>query len=208
MDGKEKLIITDEYIKIDDSSPCSLVMHIGEKRLMDVFAEIGCSNGGHILEIGFGMNLSADAIQNRNVLSHTIIEIHPEIFEKAVEWSKGKKNVKLVLGDWEDVIPKLNTKFDGVLHDAFGLETSYKFLDTIRPICNENCVVVFPFYKSSLNSDIYDVYNFSFTDEEYLKLPSYPYHNDHYFTKEYFEIRYTTFKNGGFFKKNQNKKLF
>ena len=53
-------------------------MHIGEKTLMEKLSEMVTTNGGDILEIGFGMHLSADEIQNNpNVTSHTIIEVHP-----------------------------------------------------------------------------------------------------------------------------------
>jgi spermidine synthase len=81
------------------------------------------------------MHLSADAVQRQNVKSHTIIEIHPEIYSMALDWAKDKKNVKIILGDWEQVIPKLNFKYDGIMHDVFGLKTSDKFLKIIKPIC-------------------------------------------------------------------------
>jgi hypothetical protein len=208
MNGSEELEITDEYIKIKNTEKNSLVMHVCEKKLMDVFSEVGCMNGGHILEIGFGMHLSADAVQRQNVKSHTIIEIHPEIYSMALDWAKDKKNVKIILGDWEQVIPKLNFKYDGIMHDVFGLKTSDKFLKIIKPICQENCVVVFAFYKDDENINIYDTVNFTFTDEEYENLPKFPYHSDPFFTKDHFEIRYTTYNNGGFSKRKLNKKLY
>jgi spermidine synthase len=154
------------------------------------------------------MHLSADAVQRQNVKSHTIIEIHPEIYSMALDWAKDKKNVKIILGDWEQVIPKLNFKYDGIMHDVFGLKTSDKFLKIIKPICQENCVVVFAFYKDDENINIYDTVNFTFTDEEYENLPKFPYHSDPFFTKDHFEIRYTTYNNGGFSKRKLNKKLY
>lgn len=208
MNGTEELEITDEYIKIKHTEKNSLVMHSCEKRLMTDFAKIGCMNGGNILEIGFGMHLSADEVQKQNIKSHTIIEIHPEIYSRALDWAKDKKNVKIILGDWEKVIPKLNFKYDGIMHDVFGLKTSDKFLEMIKPICEENCIVAFAAYKGDDNIEIYDTVNFVFTDEEYESLPRFPYHSDPFFTKNHFEIRYTTYNCGNFSKQKLNKKIF
>jgi hypothetical protein len=209
MNGKESLIFTDDYIKIENVEKYSLVMHRGEDSLMKKFAEIGCINGGNILEIGFGMGISSNYIQSNNINSHTIIEIHPEIYEKALNWSKNKKNVNVILGSWELIIPTLKQKFDGILHDTHIDYRSQEFLRYVKPICNENCVVVFAFYKDNKNKHIYDVVKFKFTDEEYEKLPKTPYENDPNFLKNHYEILYTTFKNENFSKRSKNhKKLF
>ena len=83
---------------------------------MEFQAEITCRSGGHILECGFGMGISATHIQKQNIKSHTIIELNDEIYEKAVEWAKDKPNTKIISGDWKTV--ELNEKFDGILYDA------------------------------------------------------------------------------------------
>jgi hypothetical protein len=203
MKGNEILSFTDESIKIVGTDKFSLVMHRGEDPLMKKFADIGCINGGHILEIGFGMGISANYVQQNNVKSHTIIEIHPEIYEKAIEWAKDKQNVNIILGSWESEIPKLNMKYDGILHDTHIDMNCHNFLNYIKPICNENCVVTFAFYKNSHIFDIYDVDVFKFSEEEYQKLPKFPYENDPNFIKNHYEIRYTTYKNGNFGKRNK-----
>ena len=127
MKGTEKLIIYDNVIKLSTDNDCSAVMHIGEKHLMIKLAEIVTKNGGDILEIGFGMNLSADAIQsNPNVTSHTIIEIHPVQYERALEWAKDKPNVEIILGDWFHVLPLIDRKFDGTSHNfEWSFEENY-----------------------------------------------------------------------------------
>ena len=55
--------------------------------------DIVCANGGHILEFGFGMGISADLIQEYDIESHTIIEINDTIYDSLVEWAKDKPNV-------------------------------------------------------------------------------------------------------------------
>ena len=65
------------------------------------------------------MNISDDFIQsNPNITSHTIIEIHPQQYERALEWAKDKPNVEIILGDWMDILPLENRKFDGILFDT------------------------------------------------------------------------------------------
>lgn len=156
MNGSEKLTITDEYIKLeDDSLPdvAKWIMHIGEKDLMEEQAKIVCSNGGDILEVGFGMHLMADFIQTHDIKSHTIIELHPEIYARALEWKKGKKNTEILLGDWYDVIPKMNQKFDGISHDTYqgSDKNMIYFLDYVKPLCKVGTIVVFYFYSFELN---------------------------------------------------------
>ena len=76
------------------------VMMSWETPMMKKHAEIITENGGDILEIGFGMGICSNFIQEHNIKSHTIIEIHDEVFEKLVEWAKDKPNVIPIKGDW------------------------------------------------------------------------------------------------------------
>ena len=74
---------------------------------MEFQAEITCRNGGHILECGFGMGISATHIQKQNIKSHTIIELNDEIYEKAVEGAKDKPktkaNIRKSIKTFEDI---------------------------------------------------------------------------------------------------------
>ena len=74
-----------------------------ERKIMKAHADYICSNGGDILEIGFGMGISANYIQAHNIKSHTIIESHPQVYNKAQEWAEDKPNVNIILGDWYNV---------------------------------------------------------------------------------------------------------
>ena len=58
------------------------VMMSWEDSLMKRHAEVVCENGGDVLEIGFGMGIAANYIQELNPSSHTIVESHPQILEK------------------------------------------------------------------------------------------------------------------------------
>ena len=98
--------------------PDEEVMMLWEEDIMRASADWVCSGGGDILEIGFGMGISANFIQNNNISSHTIVECHPDIIEKAYEWAEGRPNVIIVEGDWFNVRENLG-KYDGIFYDTY-----------------------------------------------------------------------------------------
>ena len=119
-----------ENNKILDEKGYEIMMD-WETNLMQEHAKVVTENGGDILEIGFGMGICANFIQKANINTHTIIEIHDEVFEKLLEWAKNKPNVIPIKGDWFNSIPN-NTKYDGIMHDTWN-EKNYQFLYQIIP---------------------------------------------------------------------------
>jgi len=95
------------------------VMMDWEDPLMQEHANIVCHNQGDILEFGFGMGISANYIQALNPSSHTIIEIHPQIWNNLETWAEGKSNVNIINADWIDVVETLG-QFDGIFFDTYG----------------------------------------------------------------------------------------
>ncbi|KAJ6675913.1 GUANIDINOACETATE N-METHYLTRANSFERASE [Salix viminalis] len=105
--------------KIMDSDSKAIMM-AWEKPLMEAHAKAVCSGGGHILNIGFGMGLVDAAIQQYNPVMHTIVEAHPEVYERMIRSGWGEKdNVKIVFGRWQDVLSQLGT-YDGIFFDTYG----------------------------------------------------------------------------------------
>ncbi|KAH7848128.1 hypothetical protein Vadar_034099 [Vaccinium darrowii] len=101
-------------------SESKAVMMAWEKPLMEAHAKAVCSGGGHILNIGFGMGLVDTAIQQYAPLAHTIVEAHPEVYDRMLRSGWGeKKNVKIILGRWQDVLPQLES-YDGIFFDTYG----------------------------------------------------------------------------------------
>ena len=94
-----------------------IIMMNWEHPAMSASAAYVTENGGDILEIGFGMGISAGYIQSHSVSSHIIIEPHPQMVEKAVEWSSGKSNVTIISQSWADVTGSLGT-YDGIFYDT------------------------------------------------------------------------------------------
>jgi hypothetical protein len=95
-----------------------IIMHEWERPLMKKIAEFVCENGGHILELGFGMGISADYIQKQDIETHTVYEVNPEVYENALIWSKDKSNVKIIQKDWFEDMDDWPI-FDGILFDTY-----------------------------------------------------------------------------------------
>ena len=94
-----------------------LIMMDWEHPAMSASAAYVTEGGGDILEIGFGMGISAGYIHSHSISSHTIVENHPEIIPKAVEWANGKSNVTIISQSWADVTGSLST-YDGIFYDT------------------------------------------------------------------------------------------
>jgi protein arginine N-methyltransferase 2 len=103
------------------------VMMGWEAPIMEKSAEFICHNKGDILEIGFGMGICANYIQAQGVNSHTIVEIHPQIFEKLQEWASDKSNVTIIQGDWNNVSGL--SAYDGIFIDTYGDDNWPNFKD-------------------------------------------------------------------------------
>lgn len=118
------------------------VMQTWEDNYMKDLADVGVSEGGDILEIGFGLGIAASYIQQaRKIKSHTIIECHPDVIAYAIKKFKNSIMTGRMLcinGFWENVTPKLKDGlFDGILFDT-------------NPINHETVFFhFFPFFKEA-----------------------------------------------------------
>jgi amino acid adenylation domain-containing protein len=98
------------------------VMQDWERPLMKAMADVVTEGHGDILEVGFGMGISATYIQERAVRSHSIIECNDEVIEQFNTW-KGQypgHDIRLIRGKWQDVADQLG-QYDGVLFDTYPL---------------------------------------------------------------------------------------
>lgn len=98
------------------------VMQAWEHPYMAKLAEIAGAGGGDVLEIGFGMGISASAIQAIGVRSHTIVECHPDVQARFSPWRAQypDQDIRLVEGRWEERLGDLG-QFDAILFDAYPL---------------------------------------------------------------------------------------
>lgn len=99
------------------------VMEDWETPYMQELANIASKNGGIVLELGFGMGISAKFIQEHDIQKHIIIEANKEVAEKAREFGKKASHVvEVIEGFWESVIEEiLDNSLDGILFDTYPL---------------------------------------------------------------------------------------
>ena len=178
-----------------------LVMHSAENGLMCEMANIACINGGDILEIGFGLGLSATHVQTKtNINSHTIIEVHPLIYERAIKnWKPKIENTKIILSDWWNVLPFENKLFDGIIHDTHNDSRIHLFLDKVQPNSKKGTIVSFfeyPQYDSRLG-----IYEYTDSKNEWENLPYKEYRG---FYNNKFPIKYSIWNGSEWYTKNIN----
>ncbi len=99
------------------------VMEDWETPYMEQLARIATSNGGTVLEVGFGMGISARFIQEAQITQHIIIEMNGQVAKKAREFGKNAKHLVSVLeGLCEEVIDTIpDNSLDGILFDTYPL---------------------------------------------------------------------------------------
>jgi guanidinoacetate N-methyltransferase len=111
------------------------VMEDWERPYMQELARIATLNGGRVLEIGFGMGISAGFISefyDRGVTEHVIVEANHDVAVLARAFRDAHRPglVRIVEGVSYDVIKESvdgvfdEGTFDGILHDAYPLEES------------------------------------------------------------------------------------
>lgn len=120
--NKEPAVFDDHTLRIDGHP----VMEDWETGYMESLANIVTQNGGSVLELGYGMGISARFIQShKSIKNHYIVECHPDVvikgindLHKEVEQSK----VHFLSGFWQDITPQLrDASFDGILFDTYPL---------------------------------------------------------------------------------------
>ena len=166
------------YFLGDDSEEREVMMD-WEDTLMSASAAYVTENGGDILEIGFGMGISAGYIQSHSISSHTIIENHPEIIPLALNWASDKPNVTIVTGSWYSNLDNLST-YDGVFHDTYGDDDLKSFSSSLDGLTNPGAVVtwwnIFP-----TSSNIHNI-----LDVEYQEFEINPPENTYFNHNKYF----------------------
>ena len=99
------------------------VMEDWEEPYMRILAEIATSRGGVILEVGFGMGISARFIQQAPISRHIIIEANQEVAHRANEWANTCQiETEVIEGLWQDAILRIpDDSLDGILFDTYPL---------------------------------------------------------------------------------------
>jgi hypothetical protein len=99
------------------------------------------------------------------------------------------------LGDWFDILPLRNRKFNGIFHDTYNDHNIHKFLDIVKPNCDNGTIVTF--FETHNFDDRLDAEIISLTEDEVNSLPYGKYLQ---FINKQFEFKYSVF-DGKEFKK-------
>eukprot|EP00933_Yihiella_yeosuensis_P062268 TRINITY_DN6520_c0_g1_i1.p1 TRINITY_DN6520_c0_g1~~TRINITY_DN6520_c0_g1_i1.p1 ORF type:complete len:190 (-),score=66.90 TRINITY_DN6520_c0_g1_i1:335-904(-) len=111
------------------------VMEDWESPYMSALAAVACSvgdangqskGGGRVLEVGFGMGISAKAIDEflPAVKEHVILEANDMVLGRAAQWADDEAKVPTTVlgGFWQELVPSFEDgSFDGILFDAYPL---------------------------------------------------------------------------------------
>jgi amino acid adenylation domain-containing protein len=97
------------------------VMQDWERPLMRAMAEIVTESHGDILELGFGMAISATYIQEFGCKSYTVIEYNDGVVEHFKKWKEQYpgRDIRVIHSRWHDAVDQLEAEtFDGVFFDT------------------------------------------------------------------------------------------
>jgi protein arginine N-methyltransferase 2 len=175
----ETLTFEDNKIYYSKEGETFEVMMSWESPIMEASANYICSNGGNILEIGFGMGISANYIQANSINSHTIVECHPQILEKSRVWAADKPNVTIIEGEWFNIKDSLST-YDGVFYDTFGEDDWSKFGSNIESLIKSKSKVTW--WNNNTNATTIHNINGVTYEIVYVNPPS----NSYFNSKKYY----------------------
>jgi len=96
------------------------VMQGWETPLMHAMAGQVAGGGGDILEIGFGMGISATHMLNLGLRSYTVLEANQNVAQAftSLQQQFPSTETKLILGPWQETLPTLG-RYDGIFFDTY-----------------------------------------------------------------------------------------
>lgn len=132
MDPKRKDYLTTEAVYTGDSLRIGgdYVMHEWERPLIRRMVEdLKLTPDDRLLEIGFGMGISASILQEFGPASHTIVEPHPQVLAQAERWKGARPSIQLHPGYWQQLDPGPQ-RYSAIFFDPFA--------DDIAAVDDEN----------------------------------------------------------------------
>lgn len=124
-----------------------IVMARDETPYMEALAKLvtSATPNGTILEVGFGMGISAGAIEKNGCGKHVIIEANRAIMRKCLKWAESQPSVVVPLyGFWESVTTLLgNSTFDGIFFDPFPSTVTLAFMMESRRLLRPGGILTY-----------------------------------------------------------------
>lgn len=121
-----RAVYTGNSLRIGDE----YVMHEWERPLIRRMVEdLKLTPDDRLLEIGFGMGISASILQEFDPASHTIVEPHPQVLAQAERWKGARTNIQLHPGYWQQ-LDTGSQRYSAIFFDPFA--------DDIAAVDDEN----------------------------------------------------------------------
>ena len=121
MDPQRKDYLATEAVYTGDSLRIGdeYVMHEWERPLIRRMVEdLKLTPDDRLLEIGFGMGISASILQEFGPASHTIVEPHPQVLALAERWKGARPGIQLHPGYWQQLDPGTQ-RYSAIFFDPF-----------------------------------------------------------------------------------------
>lgn len=116
---QEKAVFKDGKLQIAGHP----VMEDWEDNYMQALADVAARGGGRVLELGYGMGISAGYVQRHDVTEHVIVEANAEVFERLRGFARSHPRVTPLFGFWQDVVDSMpSASFDGILFDTYPVQ--------------------------------------------------------------------------------------
>ncbi|KAL9126467.1 MAG: hypothetical protein Q9217_004488 [Psora testacea] len=116
------------------------VMMAWESDIMKRTADLLCPTSGlRVLNVGHGMGIIDQFIQQKSPSTHHIIEAHPAVLARMKKhgWYE-KTNVTIHEGRWQEIVPKIMER--GILFDAIYFDTFAEDYKTLRDFFSD-CLI-------------------------------------------------------------------
>jgi len=139
--SRQELEYLDDYLVIKKyknrtRKSSAMVMERWEEPIIKKHVELLNVKDKDVLEIGFGMGISANMIQEGQPKSHTIIECHPQVINYFMTTYEHRDKIKLIPDFWQNVINSIG-KFDCILFDTY-LDKPEQFFELVDNILRED----------------------------------------------------------------------
>lgn len=121
MDPQRKDYLATEAVYTGDSLRIGdeYVMHEWERPLIRSMVEgLKLTPDDRLLEVGFGMGISASILQEFGPASHTIVEPHPQVLVQAEHWKGARANIQVHPGYWQQ-LDTGNQRYSAIFFDPF-----------------------------------------------------------------------------------------
>jgi guanidinoacetate N-methyltransferase len=124
-----------------------------EAPLMEAMAKEVMRDGGHILEVGFGMAISATMVMSLGPASYTVIEAHPDVAGRAREWAdRQTRPARVIEGFFQDITADMEERYDGILFDPYPI-TEAEWWDFHMTFAPEGWKRIWAFFGQHLAND-------------------------------------------------------